>query len=340
MKQLNSFIKNFLRNKKAFTFVELMVVILIISLVTTVAVASISVIRRSARDKKLLNNVLEFQTALESYRLIESSYPSSSLVVSGNQLVGSSSGAVFYDSIPDNILYYYDEVNDKYKLSFELEGPLDDLTSGFKCAITNDLVDQACCPSGLLAHWNGDGNANDSLGNYNGTFTNAAYTIGKFGQAFNFNGTSGYITLSSPVSFSIGRTISFWINLNSVSTTRYFLGDTSRPVGARYSGTEFLAFQGGTGYTFIPWTKVNKFVNLTIVKIDDYNFDFYIDGSKIGTSYSGNNSASILIDLIGRRSDGYYFLGPIDDIMIFDRTLSSTEIKMLAEGKNTCYSPR
>lgn len=335
--------KKFFKNKKAWTLTELMLVILIIALVSSIATVSINTIRRSARDKKLLNSVLEFQLALENYKMIEGSYPSADLVTPGSQLISPNSSNIFQAKIPDNILYYHDEVNDKYKVSFELEGPIENLDSGFKCAITNNIINQSCCPSGLIAYWQADSNANDFLGNYNGVFYNSAYTTGKFGQAFSFNGSNSYIKLNNSIPFDLTYTLSLWVNFSDVTQARYFIGDASASgmPGIRYNGSSFLAYNGlnQNDFVAIPWLKQNKFVHLVIIKIDSRNYDFYINGEKIGTSYAGDGEVTMLIDLIGKRKDGNYFLGPIDDVMIFNRTLSLTEIRMLAEGKSVCYHP-
>ncbi|PKM91252.1 hypothetical protein CVU82_01475 [Candidatus Falkowbacteria bacterium HGW-Falkowbacteria-1] len=338
---MKTFFKNkkILANKgeasKAFTFLELIVVIAIIALVASIATVSLSNIRRTTRDKKVLANILEFQTALEAYKMIEGEYPDDGLVISGGELIGSSSGVTFFDSIPQNISYTNVDEKNIYLMSFELEGSTEGFSGGEKCAVSGAVINNSCCPGGLVSYWKGEGDANDSAGSNNGVFTNPSYTDGKFGQAFNFNGTNNYITLGSAVNFSVDSTLSFWANFGAISTPRYFIGDTSRAVGIRYS-TEFLAFQGGANYTFVDWTKVNELVNVTIVKIDNYNFDFYINGSKIGTSYSGDSGTSILIDLIGKRRDGYFFLGPMDEVMIFDRELSGEEIQNLYNNKYLC----
>lgn len=46
----------------------------------------------------------------------------------------------------------------------------------------------------LIAWYKLDGNANDTLGVFNGTPSNMTYTTGKFSQAGSFNGTSSGIT--------------------------------------------------------------------------------------------------------------------------------------------------
>src|SRR6266852_2988243 len=51
-------------------------------------------------------------------------------------------------------------------------------------------------PSGMVAWYTGEGNANDFLGNNNGTLQNgAAFAAGKVGQAFSLNGANQFVSL-------------------------------------------------------------------------------------------------------------------------------------------------
>src|SRR5262249_11468598 len=54
--------------------------------------------------------------------------------------------------------------------------------------------------SGAIADWKGEGNANDSAGANNGTLQGgAAFTSGVSGQAFSFDGSTGYVQFASHV---------------------------------------------------------------------------------------------------------------------------------------------
>ncbi len=145
--------------RRAFTFIELIIVILIISLVTTVAIASVNVIKRSARDKKVLSEIKEFQMALEAYKMIEGGYPDTEVIEGGGQIIGSN-GSVFYNNIPSNIIYYKDLKNDYYSLEFFLEGSIDNYSSGLKCLDSNDVVHDDChekvIVDGLVGFWKFD----------------------------------------------------------------------------------------------------------------------------------------------------------------------------------------
>ena len=57
-------------------------------------------------------------------------------------------------------------------------------------------------PTGLVALWSGEGNANDSVGGNNGTLTGSAtFGPGKVGQGFVFDGNNGSgVKLGNPAS--------------------------------------------------------------------------------------------------------------------------------------------
>lgn len=67
-------------------------------------------------------------------------------------------------------------------------------------------------PSAALAAWyRGEGTAEDWLGNFPGTFTQARYGPGKIGQAFDFNGSSEVVIPDAPVFNRDAFTLEAWI---------------------------------------------------------------------------------------------------------------------------------
>jgi hypothetical protein len=78
-------------------------------------------------------------------------------------------------------------------------------------------------PSGLIGWWPGDGNASDIVGNHNGTLTGGAITtnIGVVGSAFNFNGTSAYVSIPSTTTAlePTNLTVEAWVNFSSLDST-------------------------------------------------------------------------------------------------------------------------
>jgi hypothetical protein len=69
-------------------------------------------------------------------------------------------------------------------------------------------------PAGLVAWWPGQGNANDIAGTNNGTLSSgASFASGKVGQAFNFDGVSGYVEVASNSNLNAAASFSIegWI---------------------------------------------------------------------------------------------------------------------------------
>jgi hypothetical protein len=71
-------------------------------------------------------------------------------------------------------------------------------------------------PSGLVAWWPGDGNANDIIGTNNGTLEGGVtFTSGEVGQAFLLNGVNGYIEAPQNTLWAFGTndfSIELWAN--------------------------------------------------------------------------------------------------------------------------------
>lgn len=61
---------------RGFTLIELLVVIAIIGILSSTVLASLNSARASARDAKRMTDLKEMQKAVEQYRLVNGSYPS------------------------------------------------------------------------------------------------------------------------------------------------------------------------------------------------------------------------------------------------------------------------
>ena len=133
-------------------------------------------------------------------------------------------------------------------------------------------------------------------------------------------------------------TVMTWINLGSVTSTEYFLGGDNQ--GVRYNGDNFLVFNGSTGFTTVNWTKVSAYVHFATTRVDTtVGYDIYINAEKIGTSNAGNANNDIIITDIGRRpgSTPFYFRGPLNDIRIFNSTLSTSQITSIYNSTKGYY---
>ncbi len=71
-----------MRSVRAFTLIELMVVISIISLLSSIVLASVNTARAKARDARRLSDMHNIQIALELYRQTNNQYPNGSSLLS------------------------------------------------------------------------------------------------------------------------------------------------------------------------------------------------------------------------------------------------------------------
>ena len=118
-------------------------------------------------------------------------------------------------------------------------------------------------PNGLVSWWQGEGNGNDAVGVNNATAHSMSYVSGKVGQAFSFNGTSGYLSLPASASLNLGTngtglTIEGWINPSDLSNWR--------PV---------MEWNNGTNASVYLWLNPNAHtLELNIVDTNGWNHDF------------------------------------------------------------------
>jgi hypothetical protein len=122
---------------------------------------------------------------------------------------------------------------------------------------------------------------------------------------------------------SIGTTdynsISFALNDDE---TLIFVGDTD---GA--SGWEIIDFSTGA-------ITLNEWSNIGLIRDTSGVYTYYINGADAGGGFTNANDLFINTNILKigghyRGTSGYDFNGSIDEVMIFNRSLSATEIKQL-----------
>jgi len=202
---------------------------------------------------------------------------------------------------------------------------------------------------GLVAYYPFDGNANDESGNGNdGTVNGATLTEDRFGNAdsaYMFDGSNDYI--DAPANFNDTTfTIGAWIKLKA---HQCYAGI----VDGYHNKWEFIMdCQGGKKLEFAQWKsdggyndhRASSTLNTSqwfyvVVVIDNTSGTFYIDG-QLDSTFTMTAQALTPISnfMIGVSLSGsaQYFNGNIDDIRIYNRTLSDCEIKSLYTGKDEC----
>ena len=229
---------------------------------------------------------------------------------------------------------------------------------------------QSWITNGLVAHYPFNGNANDASGNgNNGTVNGATLTTDRFGSpdnAYSFNGSSFIGVPNSPSLASPGRsvTLSAWVrqtgwwitgvNRHSVILAKdtpqmtpveqYGMGSFRGggdvpPLGGLNS---YIGYVGITNYDAIfmsNWVHVVMTFDVPVVK-------YYVNGVSCEPiiPYPGSQSplpTNAEPVEIGRTRAGYpsYYYGQIDDIRIYNRALSSSEVAQLFAIESSACSP-
>lgn len=212
---------------------------------------------------------------------------------------------------------------------------------------------QADITTGLTNWWKFDEvsgtTATNTAGVIDGTLTNfpvdnSGRVAGKLGNALAFNGStdSRHVDLSSTITLSVGSAFSlgFWVTKDS--GTGYFTGGSTAGNGVTMHATIYTisVFAGnaarvGSDYptpTITNSTQAANWHHVTITKSSAGWWKVYIDGA-LASSHSSVSTTDATMTLlnIGARINGesLYHNGKIDDVRIYSRALSSSDVSEL-----------
>lgn len=211
---------------------------------------------------------------------------------------------------------------------------------------------------GLVGYWSFDEGigttAHDSSGNYNdGTVYGANWTDGKFGKALSFDGIDDYVQVSSSTSLdciSDAITIAAWVKLKQVPTEAYGLIVAG---GYTYVAYAYVADSRGVRFNFGICTAPGIGDDLQQALLRQYGADLpylpYDEWYYVVWMYDSNGYAEIFVNgnsyanttfmsgkmyNFGRgltvNDDAKLHNGVIDELRIYNRTLSRQEIRAFA----------
>lgn len=198
-------------------------------------------------------------------------------------------------------------------------------------------VNEVGCPLSLtsMGAYPLDGSAVDTSGNsYDGVEVNGVtYVSGLSEQAAAFNGIDDYIDLPEEAVNADSGTVSLWFNVNTQHDGFVFSSaNTSSPSGTRryimttsegaVRGMFASSVLGDSAITPGQW-------NHAVLTWDETSSGFYHGGGLVGTGPGGNPIPENVN--LGSYGEGYssFYNGLIDDVRIYDRVLSPTEIMEL-----------
>jgi hypothetical protein len=210
--------------------------------------------------------------------------------------------------------------------------------------------------NGLVGWWTMDGadtvwssatagTEADKSGNGNtGTLTNMSRAtspvIGKIGQALQFNGSTSYVTISGTSLNGSTLSASAWIRASTCGNLR--TGIITRRGGAGNWNFNVAGSDGGNtcklefanSGTILGYGNTTLSLNMwyhVAVVANGTSITFYVNGAPDGTitgTWTNDNNVAINI---GAMTAGtlYFFNGIIDDVRVYNRALSASEVQQL-----------
>jgi len=231
----------------------------------------------------------------------------------------------------------------------------DSLVSGsLPCNILNN---------GLVACYPFNGNANDETSNGNhGTVVGASLTSDRFGNAnsaYYFNGIDNYIVMDADSLPTAERTVSLWFNAISVENHPVTLAyggyscGQSWFEGINHGGPKYVLESHCEG-NLIEATYTDEPIGQWyhwVITTDSAGSKIYINGSVVSTdnifvndTYVSGKDLAIGVCVAPWGIAPYtdpnvgYFNGKIDDIRIYDRALTASEVFILYNSVDSSFS--
>jgi hypothetical protein len=226
--------------------------------------------------------------------------------------------------------------------------------------------------NGLIGYFPFNGNANDESGNnHNGTVTGATLTTDRFGNtnsSYNFSGNTNNITLANSQTLVSGSfSVSAWCTIGILLPSSYdatligqFNGQVASDRKWLYGYRSILSQRGISYYLFdnsgnassnsstLNWApQVSTWYHITWVFSSGNSIKTYVNGvlhSDVATTLINiNNTANNILTKIGNSVDidiaqNLPWNGKIDDVGIWNRSLTQDEIISLYYSENSCQS--
>lgn len=213
--------------------------------------------------------------------------------------------------------------------------------------------------AGEESTWSAEDNASDSVDGNNGTLQNGAtFATGRVGQAFSFDGVDDYVNVPDSNSLDFGTgdfSIAYWVKFNDLDdgSNGMVYKDTYEGDPADFIGFVFNINSGGGGVGFETRHRVSGSGPNTHARYATSNFQvdtwyhlggvrqanvlkLYLDGVLVATTTESSptditTNTPLLIGALSSASP-QNLRGNLDEVGIYNRALSATEISSLASA--------
>jgi hypothetical protein len=211
-------------------------------------------------------------------------------------------------------------------------------------------------PPGLSAWWPADGDAHDVIGGHDGVLRGgASFAPGVVDRAFSLDGSGDFVRVHDSPAWTLGDhafTIDLWVRIDDLSAPRQSFvshdegsGELRKWIfwfdvrGHGEPSGNALRFhingpsQGPLDPVFVPWTPVEgRWYHVAVTRTRNAAghpsvWRLFIDGARVARRVDGHTVHNALAPLrIGYSEEDYFLRGATDEIEIFHRALTRSEI--------------
>jgi hypothetical protein len=204
----------------------------------------------------------------------------------------------------------------------------------------------AASNNGLVGYWPMNEGTSTQAGDFSGNrntgtllgATKPVWGAGKRGSALTFNGSTSYVDAGSSSAYnftSLTFTVAFWVKSTSLVDSSPFVSRRSSPDGwSVQTGGSVIEFCGGGGVCVDGNTSLSdgKWHHVAVT-FSGSNVTFFVDGNSDGTAAVSAPSSLSANLLIGSNAGQAIVLnGSLDDVRIYSRILSVSEIRSLYQS--------
>lgn len=222
-------------------------------------------------------------------------------------------------------------------------------TTAVPTATAAPTASPAACvapPAGIVAWWPAEDDAKDVIGGHDGTLEgNAGFTAGMVGRAFAFDGATQFVSVSPSTALQLktGITIEGWVRAAGALTGNAGIAGTWNDNAGAFRTYLFWVLGGQTQElvvssdhaSYLRAADPEPFPSDTWVHVaatfDGATIRVYRDGVEGGSAaMAGQIATNELPFLIGRTEGGSqgpnFWKGSIDELAVYDRALTATEL--------------
>jgi hypothetical protein len=200
------------------------------------------------------------------------------------------------------------------------------------------------CQAGLVGLWSGEGNADDSVGENDGTSVNVAYASGVTGQAFVFS-ADGYVDIphSTPLFFGNDQafTLEAWFRPLSETPAYFVLMNAGYGVMWRGTTSPLLFYNGNNHLSVRNSWQLGHWYHVAVVDDGIGTVTLYVDGVLDSVDSANYNRFPCLPSYCfplqigawyepdacgGGGVCNSFFGGEVDEVRVYNRALTAREV--------------